>query len=174
MKNKKISVRETVIFGMLGTILFCSKMVMEALPNIHLCAVLIAVYTLALGAKALIPTYIFILLIGLFGGFSPWWIPYLYIWLPIILVFLVLPKRMPKKVKTVVYPAVLFLHGLAYGTLYAPAQALMFGFDFEKTVAWIVSGLPFDFIHGIGNLVLGFLVIPLSELLTRLIKNPSV
>ena len=48
MKQKKtaLSTREIVVFAMLGTILFLSKLIMEWAPNIHICGTLIMVYTL--------------------------------------------------------------------------------------------------------------------------------
>ena len=84
---------------------------------------------------------------------------------------MLLPQKMSIKVKTIVYPLICSLHGFAYGTLYAPAQALMFGFNLEQTVAWIVSGLPFDMIHGISNFAVGFMILPLVNLLNKLNKQ---
>ena len=63
------------------------------------------------------------------------------------------------------------LHGLCFGTLYAPFQAVVFGLDFAKTLAWIAAGLPFDVIHALGNLAAGALIVPLVELLRRLEKS---
>ena len=60
------------------------------------------------------------------------------------------------------------LHGFSYGVLYAPVQALFFGMDLTATLAWIAAGLPFDLLHGLGNLAACVLVVPLSELLLRL------
>ena len=68
----------------------------------------------------------------------------------------------------VVYPLVCALHGLAFGTLYAPAQALIYGLSLEGMLAWIVAGLPWDVVHALGNLAAGVLILPLSELLRRL------
>jgi len=51
--------------------------------------------------------------------------------------------------------------------MYAPAQALMFGLNFEATMAWIIAGLPFDIIHAVGNAAAATLVIPLLSLLER-------
>jgi energy-coupling factor transport system substrate-specific component len=110
---------------------------------------------------------------GLYAGFNMWWVPYLYLWTILWAITMLLPKRMPKKLKCIVYPLVCCLHGFAYGTLYSPAQAIMFGMNFETTVAWIISGLPWDFVHGIGNLFAGMLVLPLSELLMKLAKRKS-
>jgi len=156
---------------MLGTVMFCSKILLEVLPNIHLLGMLTMTYTIVYRKKALIPIYIYVMLNGLYAGFNVWWIPYLYIWTILWAITMLLPKQMPKKVKYIVYPAVCCIHGLAFGTLYAPAQAIMFGMSFKMTVAWIISGLPFDAIHGIGNLFAGLLIMPLSELLIKFTKK---
>ena len=156
---------------MLGTIIFLSKLIMEFLPNIHLVATLIVAYTLVYRVKALIPLYIYVFLVGVYGGFNMWWIPYLYIWTILWGAVMLLPKRLNPKVGAFVYPAIACLHGLLYGTLYAPAQAVMFGFGWQQTIAWIGAGLYFDLIHGIGNLVLGTLIYPLVKLLTKLSKD---
>ncbi len=156
---------------MLGTIMFISKIVMEFLPNIHLLGMLTMLYTVVFRTKALIPIYIYVLLNGLFAGFNMWWIPYLYIWTILWGITMLLPKKMPRGARMVVYPIVCSLHGLAFGTLYAPAQAVMFHFTLEQTLAWIAAGLWFDVTHAIGNLCLGLLIVPLSELLHRIFYN---
>ena len=169
--NAKISVRETAIFAMLGALMYCSKIIMDALPNIHLLGMFTMTYTLVFRKKALIPIYIFVMITGLFGGFAAWWLPYLYIWAVLWGITMLLPKNMPKKLAAVVYPVVCCLHGLLYGTLYAPAQALLFGLNFRQMLAWIVAGLPFDLMHGLGNLIAGLLIIPLTNLLNRLLEK---
>lgn len=171
MSKRRISVRELVLFPMLGSLMFASKIMMEALPNIHLLGMLVMVYTLAFRVRALIPIYIYVFLNGLFAGFDVWWIPYLYIWTILWALTMLLPRRMPKVVKCVVYPLVCCLHGLLFGTLYAPAQAILFGLDLRQTIAWIISGIPFDLIHAFGNLAAGMLILPLSELMLRLLKK---
>ena len=80
-KSKRgLAIREVVIFAMLGTVMFVSKLLMEGLPNMHLIGVLTVVYTLVYRWKALCPLYVFVFLTGLYGGFNLWWLPYLYIW----------------------------------------------------------------------------------------------
>ncbi len=167
-KTRGLSVREMAIFSMLAALMFCSKVIMDALPNIHLLGMFIMVYTLVYRTKALIPIYLFIFMTGLYGGFGLWWLPYLYIWAILWGVTMLLPRRMPRALAAVVYPVVCCLHGILYGVLYAPAQALIFGLNFKATLAWIAAGLPFDFMHGLGNLIAGLLILPLSRLLARL------
>ena len=79
---------------------------------------------------------------------------------------------MPPGVAVPVYCVVGALHGLAFGTLYAPAQALLFGMNFKATLVWIVSGLPWDAVHAAGNAAACLLCVPLSKLLFRLEKRP--
>ena len=164
---------ELVLFAMLGMIMFVSKLVMEFLPNIHLLGMLTMVYTLTFRAKALVPIYVYVFVNGLYAGFSTWWVPYLYIWTVLWGLTMLLPRRMPQWLCCMVYPLVCGLHGLAYGTLYAPAQALMFGLNWKMTVAWIVAGLPFDAIHAVGNLLAGLLIVPMVELLKKLNRSPQ-
>jgi energy-coupling factor transport system substrate-specific component len=162
---------EMCVFSMLGALMFCSKIIMEALPNIHLLGMFVITFTLVFRVKALIPIYVYVILNGLYAGFNLWWVPYLYIWTILWAITMILPKKMPRWLCSIVYPAVCALHGLAYGILYSPAQALMFHLNFEQTIAWIIAGFPFDLIHCIGNLFTGLLVLPLSELLKRLSKS---
>ena len=84
---------------------------------------------------------------------------------------MLLPKKMPLWLAAVVYPAVCALHGFAFGIIYAPGQALLYGFSFEQTLAWIASGFTFDVIHGISNIFTGMLILPLSELMKKLIRQ---
>lgn len=161
----KLNVKEIVIFGMLGSLMYASKMLMEVLPNIHLLGVFTIAFTVVYRQKALYPIYTYVLLNGVFSGFNMWWMPYLYIWTILWGVTMLLPKNMPKKVEPIVYMTVCALHGFLYGALYAPAQAIMFGLNFEGMIAWIIAGLPFDAIHGVSNFFCGLLIVPIITLL---------
>ena len=153
---------------MLGTLMFISKLIMEVLPNVHLLGMFTMLFTITYGKKALIPIYIYVFLNGLFAGFNMWWVPYLYIWTILWGITMLLPKNMPKKFSCIVYPVVCAIHGFAFGILYSPAQAVMFGLDFNGMIAWIIAGLPWDALHGVGNFCAGSLILPLAELLKKL------
>lgn len=167
----KMTAREITIFGMLGALMYASKMLMEVAPNIHLLGVFTMAFTVVYGKKALYPIYTFILITGIFSGFASWWIPYLYLWAVLWGVTMLLPKKMSKKVRPVVYMIVNACHGFLYGTLYAPAQAFLFGLSFDGMIAWIISGLPFDLIHGVSNFFCGILIVPIVSILFRLEHN---
>lgn len=170
-RAKGLTLREMALFAMLGSLMFCSKILMEVFPNIHLLGMFTMVFALCYGVKGLIPLYIYVVLNGVYAGFNLWWMPYLYIWTILWGLTMLLPRGMNTSVKAVVYPVLCGIHGLAFGILYAPAQALMFGMGFKQTVAWVMAGAPFDITHALGNLAAGFLVLPLCRLIGRIDKT---
>ncbi len=167
----KLTIRETVVFAMLGTVMYGTKMIMEFAPNIHLLGVFTIAYTVVYRKKALYPIYIYVVLNGIFCGFATWWIPYLYVWTVLWGVVMLLPKKIPDKIRPIVYMSVCAAHGFLFGTLYAPAQAILFGFNFKKMIAWIVAGLPYDLIHGVSNFFCGILIAPVISVLRLAEKN---
>ncbi len=156
----KLSTREIAVFSMLGAVMYASKMIMEIAPNIHLLGVFTIAFTVVYRKKALYPIYIYVLLNGIFCGFAAWWIPYLYVWTILWGAVMLLPGNIPGKLRPVVYMTVCAVHGFLFGTLYAPAQAVLYGLSFKGMIAWIVAGLPFDFIHGVSNFVCGIMIVP--------------
>ncbi len=166
-----LTVAELVIFAMLGAVMFATTYVLQGLRNIHLLGLFIVAFTVVYRWRALYPIYVFVFLYGLLWGFGPSWVPYLYIWTVLWGVVMLLPKRMPPAVAAVVYTAVSGLHGFAFGLLYAPAQALLFGYDWDRTLTWIAVGIPSDIVHGVSNLCSGVLILPLVVLLRKLDKT---
>ena len=161
--------------------MFCSKALMEFLPNIHLIGMFTMLFAIVFRFKALIPIYIFVFVDGIYlflkgysFGFLSWWIPYLYVWTILWAVTMLLPRKIPNKLAMIIYPIICALHGLSFGTLCAPTHALIFGLDYEQTIAWIVIGLPWDAVHAAGNFVAGLLIVPLSKVLTKLLKSSHI
>lgn len=166
--NTKLTIFEMTLFAMFAAMMLISKLLMEFLPNMHLLSMFTILLTVVYRKKALIPIYLYVLLNGIVAGFAMWWIPYLYVWTVLWAVAMLLPKNMSKTAQVIVYPIICALHGLCFGVLYAPFQALMFSFSLKQTLAWVVAGLPFDITHAVSNLVAGLLIYPLSLLLKKL------
>ena len=163
----KLTVREVAVFGMLGALMYAAKLALEFLPNVHLLGTFTMALTLTYRKKALYPIYTYVFINGLFAGFAAWWVPYLYLWTILWAATMALPQNLSKKVQPLAYMIVCSAHGFLYGTLYAPAQALMFGLDLKSTIAWIIAGLPWDFVHGVSNFFTGTLVLPLVSALKQ-------
>lgn len=148
-----------------------SDIIMDVLPNIHFVGLLSVLYTVVYRAKALVPIYVYVFVTGFFSGFAAWWVPYLYVWAVLWGMAMLVPRNAPPVVKKIAYPAVCALHGFAFGIIYAPGQALLFGYNLEQTIAWIMAGTVFDITHGISNFAAGLLVYPLSLTLIKLEKK---
>ena len=176
MMNKRKKLTQLILFAMYGAMMFISKLMMEGIPNIHPLTMFIMTFSIVYGLKALIPVYIYVFLNGLFAGFDMWWFPYLYIWalqciITCFIKFMItrfLPEKAKLPVSAVVYPVTAALLGLTFGVLYAPAQAVMMGFNFSMTIKWIITGLYFDALHCAGNFCIGLLILPMSQLLRKL------
>lgn len=154
--------RELALLSLLTAILMVGKVAMEALPNIELVSLLIAIYTLSLGKKALAVIYVFVLLEGLIFGFGLWFINYLYIWLILWCVVMLL-RHMTSPIG---WALVLSLFGLCFGLLCAIPYVFIGGFG--MAASYFVSGIPFDLLHCAGNLAVGLILFkPLDALMRR-------
>lgn len=158
---------DTAVFALLGALMFAGKKLMEWIPNVHPLTMLVMVYTIVYRRKAVFPIFVYLAMdTAVTGGFT-WIVPYYYIFPLYWLITLLLPRRLPAACATILYSVVCALFGLAFGTLYAPWQALMYRLSFEKTIAWIVAGLPWDVMHALGNLAASVLILPLVRLIRR-------
>ncbi len=172
-QKNKISIKEIALFGVLGALMYASMVIMKLLPNVHLIGVFTVASTIVFRKKALYPIYLFVMLTGLLNGFGTWWIPYLYIWTLLWGAVMLLPKKLEGKKAVIIYGIVCSLHGFLYGILYAPFQAIMYNLDLNGTLTWIATGLPFDIIHGVSNLIAGIiLIVPITKLLNTVKKQP--
>ena len=136
------------VMAMMGVLLTAGKEVMAFLPNFEPVTLLTVLFTLCFGGLALGAVAVFLLLEGLLYGFGTWWVMYLYIW-PLLWCLTRLFRRMDRAWQWAVFAG---LYGLAFGTLcsftYLPVGGV------RMMLAWIVSGLPFDFMHAGGNFLL--------------------
>ncbi len=154
-----------VRYALLAALLVAAKEALAVLPNIEIVTLLITVYTVVYRRRALVPIYLFVAIETVLYPFFSTVVMYLYIWAVLWGLVMLLPRRI---LPAPVYMLIGGLYGLAFGTLCAPAQALMFFLDFKGMLAWIVAGLPFDVTHALSGFVTCLLVPPLARLFLRL------
>jgi energy-coupling factor transport system substrate-specific component len=163
MKASKLTIREVVLFGVLGALTFALKMCMALLPNIEPVSLLVIVFSVVFGWKALYPTYVYVVMEILYWGIGTWNMNYLYIWGILAVVALLLRKAD----HPLVWAMVSGIYGLAFGLLCSPVDIAMGGLSFAIT-KW-ASGIPFDIAHCIGNFFMALILFkPLRILLTKL------
>ena len=99
----RLNIKELAVFGVLGAMIFASKIVMDFLPNIHIIGALLISITAVYRIKGIYPLSVFVFLTGLLNGFPFWWIPYLYIWFPLVFLTLLIPENTSSKIAIPLY-----------------------------------------------------------------------
>jgi energy-coupling factor transport system substrate-specific component len=161
----KMTVREVALFGILGSLTFVAKYVMSGLPNIEPVSLMVMLFTVTFGKKAVYPIGVYVAMEFLFYGFGIWNIMYLYIWF-ILAAFAWMMRKMEQPV---VWAMLSGSFGLMFGLFCAPVDLVMGGAEFAVS-KWI-SGIPFDLLHCAGNFVMALLLFaPLGKLMKRLNK----
>jgi energy-coupling factor transport system substrate-specific component len=172
-RKNKLTVHDITVFALLGAIMCFSRFITQLLPpNVHFLGLFIAAFTLTYRMRALIPLYVFVLLNGVFWGFDMNFVGYLYAWLPLWGMFMIAGRfKLRNEIKIPLYMVLCALHGLSFGVLMAPVNAVLFGFSFEAMLIWIIGGLTFDTFHAAGNFAAGTLIVPLVSLLKQIDKG---
>ena len=163
MDKNRITLAELALFGILGALTFGLKVVMAALPNIEPVSLMVMLFAVTFGRKALYPIYIYVLLEFLLYGLSLWSINYLYIWA----VLAGLAWLLRKETHPLAWALLSGSYGLLFGALCAPVDVFIGGIGYA--VGRWVSGIPFDLLHGAGNFIIALaLFVPLRRLMDRL------
>lgn len=161
--DKKLTLRQIAIFGLLGAMTFGLKVVMAWLPNIEPVSLLVMLYTVVFGRKCLYPIYVYVLLEILLYGIGTWNIMYLYIWALLALG----AWFMRKQTHPLAWALLSGCFGLLFGFLCMPVDLFIGGFGYAIS-KW-ASGILFDLAHCVGNFVIAALLFcPLRKLLQKL------
>lgn len=163
MGKRKLTLRELVLFGVLGALTFGAKFVMAGLPNIEPVSLMVMVFAAAFGLKCLYPVYVYVTMELLYYGLGTWNIMYLYIWAILALAAWLL-RRMEHPLAWALLSAAF---GMLFGLLCAPVDMCIGGVGYA--VAKWVSGIPFDIAHCAGNFCIALVLFrPLRRLTERL------
>ena len=158
----KISIREIVLFGVLGALTFAAKYVMSFLPNIEPVSLMVMLFAVVFGKKWVYPVYLYVVMEILFYGISLWNINYLYIW-----AVLAVAAYFLRNMRSPLGWALLSgAFGLLFGALCGIVDVFIGGFSYAVT-KW-VSGIPFDILHCAGNFVIALI---LFESLRKLMEK---
>lgn len=162
-------IKDIVIIGMLSAIFLTVQVGLAFLPNVELISLLIILCTLVIGYKTLLVIYVFVMSELLIYGLSTWWVNYMYVWTLLFLVtYLFRRERSPY-----FWAIVSGLYGLSFGALCSLPYFFMGGFP--TMLAYWVSGIMFDLVHGIGNFILALVLFrPLYYLMERIYQKWEV
>ena len=162
----RLTVYEIVLFGVLGALTFAAKYVMSFLPNIEPVSLMVMLFAVVFGKKAVYPVYLYVAMEVLFYGINLWNVYYLYVW-AVLLVAAYLLRRMEHPLGWAILSG---SFGLLFGALCGITDIFIGGFSYA--VAKWISGISFDLLHCGGNFVIALLMFrPLRKLLANLYKK---
>ena len=162
-QNKTWTAKDIAVIGVMTATLEAAKTALSFLPNVELVTLLIILYTLFLGRKAIIAVLAFVGVECILWGFGLWTVMYFYIWPLLVLLTYLLRKQ-----KSVFVFAILSgLFGLFFGALCAIPYFFIGGIS--MAVTWWISGIPYDVLHCVSNFVLcTVLFVPLRTILNKI------
>ena len=156
----KLTVREMVLFALLGAMTFAAKYVMSFLPNIEPVSLMVMLFAAVFGWKWVYPVYLYVMLEILFYGISLWNINYLYIWA----VLAVAAYFLRDLHHPLAWALLSGAFGLLFGALCGIVDVFIGGVSYA--VAKWVSGIPFDLMHCGGNFFIALVLFkPIRKLL---------
>lgn len=165
-KRSRLLISDIALFGVLAALTFGAKFVMSGLPNIEPVSLMIMLFAVIFGKKALYPIYVYVALEILCFGLSIWNIYYLYIWL-ILWAAAYLLRKMQDPLGWAVLSGAF---GLLFGAFCGIADFFIGGWSYA--VGKWISGLMFDLTHCVGNFVIALLLFkPMRQLLEKLYKR---
>lgn len=147
-----LTLAEAALFGILGGLTVALKEAMAFLPNIEPVSLLVMLFAVTFGWKALYPVYVFVLLEFFLYGFDLWSINYLYIWG----ILAAAARLMRRETHPLAWALLSGGFGLLFGLLCAPVDVAVGGVGYAMA-RW-VSGIPYDLLHCAGNFTIALVL----------------
>lgn len=162
----KGKIRDLALYAVLGALTFGAKFAMSGLPNIEPVSLMVMLFAVVFGAQAVYPIGVYIAMEFLVYGPGLWNLCYLYIWF-----VLAAAAWLLRKMESVLGWSVLAGgFGLAFGLLCAPVDMVVGGAAYA--LGKVVTGIPFDIAHCVGNFVIALtLFCPLRKRMEMLMKR---
>lgn len=155
-KKQKFSARSIAQIGLMVAVIEVSKFALSGLPNVELTSFWLIMFTLYFGWQVVAVVPVFILLEGAIYGIQLWWIMYLYAWPLLVLIVWLLRK----KASMILMAVISGIFGLCFGALCAIPYFFIglssggVASGWTTAVTWWIAGIPWDFVHCIGNVVI--------------------
>lgn len=161
-----LTLPEVALFGVLGGMTFAAKVAMAGLPNIEPVSLMVMLFAVTFGRKAVYPIYVYVLMEFVLYGLNLWSVNYLYIW-AVLAGAAWLLRGMTSPLGWAILSG---LFGLLFGTLCAPVYFITGGWAYGVT--WWINCIPFDILHCLGNFAIALvLFVPLRQVVERLYRG---
>lgn len=163
----KMKIHDVVLIALLSATLTAGKLALSFLPNVHIVALLLMIYTVSLGLRrSLFVAFIFATTEVFIYGFSTWVLAYYIVWPMLVLITAAFKDRPTNEYG---YAAIAGLFGLTFGFYFAVIESLFYGYAYGL-LYWL-RGIPFDVVHGASNYIIVLILFkPLSTLLQQQVE----
>lgn len=164
-RRDKLTSRDITLIAMMVAVIEVCKGALTFAPNIELTSFWVIMFTLYFGKYIVYVIPVFILIEGAIYGFGLWWVMYLYAW-PLLALFVWHLRKMDS---VFTWSVISGIYGLLFGMLCAIPYFVTGGL--YAAFSWWVAGIPWDFVHGIGNFIIMLILYhPVKNVMKR-IKN---
>lgn len=168
--RKKINIYDIACIGIWGAMTFAVKVILAPVANVELVSLLLCTFTVVMGLRrgisaALVFTTITVFESAYYGA-GDWIVLYYINWPLLTVLSWAFLKDGRSEIRTAV---VLGLFGLLFDVPSFVIKFVLFGPVYA--VSYIISGIPFDIIHGAANFISAlFLYKPLCTVIFKLQK----
>ncbi|MCR4675201.1 MAG: hypothetical protein K5675_09335 [Lachnospiraceae bacterium] len=168
--QKKFSVKDIAVMGLMVAIIEVCKMALSFAPNIELTSFWLIMFTKHYGKKVALIVPALILLEGMMYGVNIWWIMYAYIW-PLLVILAYMFRKVDSALFWAIFSGIFglcfgFLCSITYFVIGASGGSITAGLS--TAFSWWVAGITWDVIHCVGNFTLMLvLYIPIENVLKR-------
>ena len=162
MRKTGITTKDVALMGVMTATIEAAKLALFVVPNVELVTLLVILYSIHFGKKALPAIFAFVGIECLIWGLGLWVIMYLYIWPLLSIVVQIFRKQ-----KSVWFWSILAgIYGLLFGALCSISYFFIGGI--RTAVTWWIAGIPYDILHGISNFIICFILYyPLTKVLKK-------
>ncbi|WP_300410072.1 hypothetical protein [Lagierella sp.] len=155
MSNKKIT-----FLGVIAGATIAGRILMAPFPNIQPVTTILIFATIYIGfVEALILNFLVIFISNLYLGFGPWTIYQILSFATIILIAFLLKVFKEFRQSHLLQSIFSIVSGFIYGFIISLFTAASFS-KADNFFIYYLNGLYFDLLHGLGNGVLYFLLVP--------------
>lgn len=172
--SDKFTVQRLAILAILTALAMVGRILLQFIPNVQPVTAILIIITLTLGtADGIIVAIGSIFLSNLLLGMGPWTLAQILSFIIIILItgIFIRPIYLPhKNWKHLFISGFAFFTGILYGFIISIITVKMMGIN--NFWAYYLAGIPFDIMHGLGNLAFYFILEPIiSPLIMRQTKK---
>ncbi|MGX6977809.1 ECF transporter S component [Vagococcus elongatus] len=165
-KKPIYSIKEIAYLGLLIAACVVGRTAFQAIPNVQPATAIFLIITLYLGiTRGLIVCLATMTITNLYMGMGSWMIGQMISYTFIIILFGILGKISYFKKSLVLQSIVSFFSGFIYGFIFSIVDVQIYGM--KSFLAYYLQGVPFDFLHAVGNIGFYIILVPILRTLLK-------